>query len=116
MDLVGIEVLAATVGKTILVLGDMGEIGEMSGQFHDEIGGYAKSQGIHRLLTLGEASALAAHNFGSGGEHFSSLERLIKTLISELTPETTVLVKGSRFMRMERVADAIAVSPAAGGH
>ncbi|WP_300321368.1 UDP-N-acetylmuramoyl-tripeptide--D-alanyl-D-alanine ligase [Accumulibacter sp.] len=112
----GIEVLAATVGKTILVLGDMGEIGEMSGQFHDEIGGYAKSQGIDRLLTLGEASALAAHNFGSGGEHFSSLERLIKTLISELTPETTVLVKGSRFMRMERVADAIAVSPAAGGH
>jgi UDP-N-acetylmuramoyl-tripeptide--D-alanyl-D-alanine ligase len=66
-----IDVLAATIGQEVLVLGDMGEIGAMSGQFHDEIGGYAKSQGIDRLLALGEASALAAHNFGSGGEHFT---------------------------------------------
>jgi UDP-N-acetylmuramoyl-tripeptide--D-alanyl-D-alanine ligase len=49
--------------RSVLVLGDMGEIGEMSAQFHDEIGGYAKSQGIDRLFALGEASALAAHNF-----------------------------------------------------
>jgi UDP-N-acetylmuramoyl-tripeptide--D-alanyl-D-alanine ligase len=70
----GIDVLAATIGKKILVLGDMGEIGEMSAQFHDEIGGYAKSQGIDRLLALGEASALAAHNFGSGGEHFRQID------------------------------------------
>ncbi|WP_291995283.1 UDP-N-acetylmuramoyl-tripeptide--D-alanyl-D-alanine ligase [Candidatus Accumulibacter sp. ACC003] len=111
----GIDVLAATIGKTVLVLGDMGEIGEMSGQFHDEIGGYAKSQGVDRLLTLGEASALAAHNFGSGGEHFRSIDELISVLTAELTPETTVLVKGSRFMRMERVADAITL-PAAGGN
>lgn len=109
----GIDVLAATVGKKVLVLGDMGEIGEMSGQFHDEIGGYAKSQGIDRLLAIGDASALAAHNFGSGGEHFTSIDKLIEILSAELSAETTVLVKGSRFMRMERVADAIAV-PAAG--
>ncbi len=109
----GIDVLAATIGKKVLVLGDMGEIGEMSGQFHDEIGGYAKSQGVDRLLTIGEASALAAHNFGSGGEHFTSIDRLIEVLLAELSAETTVLVKGSRFMRMERVADALAV-PAAG--
>ena len=51
----GIDVLAATIGRKILVLGDMGEIGEASGQFHDEIGGYAKSQGIDRLLALGDA-------------------------------------------------------------
>ena len=103
----GIDVLAATIGKKILVLGDMGEIGEMSAQFHDEIGGYAKSQGVDRLLTLGEASALASHNFGAGGEHYASIDRLILSLTAELTPETTVLVKGSRFMRMERVANAI---------
>ena len=106
----GIDVLAAMIGKTILVLGDMGEIGEMSAQFHDEIGGYAKSQGIDRLLALGEASALAALNFGAGGEHFTEIDALINALSAELTPETTVLVKGSRFMRMERVADAISVS------
>ncbi len=111
----GIDVLAATIGKKILVLGDMGEIGEMSAQFHDEIGGYAKSQGIDLLLALGEASALAAHNFGSGGEHHHSVDRLVASLTPELTPETTVLVKGSRFMRMERVADALAVPSAAEG-
>ena len=70
----GIDVLAATVGRKLLVLGDMGEIGEMSGQFHDEVGGYAKSQGIDRLFAFGEASALAARNFGSGGQHFARLD------------------------------------------
>ena len=103
----GIDVLAATVGRKILVLGDMGEIGEMTGQFHDEIGGYAKSQGVDRLLAFGESSALAARNFGTGGEHFRKLEDLVAALLAELTPEAIVLVKGSRFMRMERVIDAI---------
>ncbi len=111
----GIDVLAATIGKKILVLGDMGEIGEMSAQFHDEIGGYAKSQGIDRLLALGEASALAAHNFGSGGEHYRQIDALIDALLAELTAQTTVLVKGSRFMRMERVVEAICVSSGEGG-
>lgn len=111
----GIDVLATTIGKKVLVLGDMGEIGEMSAQFHDEIGGYAKSQGIDRLFALGEASALAAHNFGSGGEHYTHVDQLIEALTAELTPETTVLVKGSRFMRMERVANAISVPAPEGG-
>jgi UDP-N-acetylmuramoyl-tripeptide--D-alanyl-D-alanine ligase len=61
------------------VLGDMGEIGDMTGQFHDEIGGYAKSQGIDRLFALGESSALAAHNFGAAAS-ISSLEDLIEAL------------------------------------
>ena len=103
----GIDVLAATVGRKIMVLGDMGEIGEMTAQFHDEIGGYAKSQGIDRLLAFGESSALAAHNFGVGGQHFKKIETLIEVLASELTPDTTALIKGSRFMRMERVVDAV---------
>ena len=111
----GIDVLAATIGKKVLVLGDMGEIGEMSAQFHDEIGGYAKSQGIDRLFALGEASALAAHNFGAGGEHYTHVDQLIEALTAELTPETTVLVKGSRFMRMERVTNAISVPAPEGG-
>ena len=106
----GIDVLAATIGRKILVLGDMGEIGEMTGQFHDEVGGYAKSQGIDRLLAIGESSALAARNFGAGGEHFRKIEDLIATLVGELTPDAIVLVKGSRFMRMERVVDAIAAA------
>lgn len=103
----GIDVLAATIGRKIVVLGDMGEIGDMSGQFHDEVGGYAKSQGVDLLLALGEWSALAAHNFGSGGRHFGTLKELLDVLVGELTPETTVLVKGSRYMQMERVVQAI---------
>lgn len=105
----GVDVLAATVGRKVLVLGDMGEIGAMSAQFHDEIGGYAKSQGVDRLLALGEASAVAVHNFGAGGIHFRKIDDLIEALRGELDAQTTVLVKGSRFMRMERVADAIAL-------
>lgn len=106
----GIDVLAATVGRKLLVLGDMGEIGEMAGQFHDEIGGYAKSQGVDRLYTLGEASELASHNFGSGGRHFRKIEALQEAVRAEMSPDTTVLVKGSRFMRMERISDAISVT------
>ena len=110
----GIDVLAATIGKKILVLGDMGEIGEMTGQFHDEVGGYAKSQGVDRLMALGESSALAAHNFGAGGQYFKSIDELIEAVVNELAPDTTVLIKGSRFMRMERVVEALA-APLSGG-
>jgi UDP-N-acetylmuramoyl-tripeptide--D-alanyl-D-alanine ligase len=106
----GIDVLAATIGRKILVLGDMGEIGEASGQYHDEIGGYAKSQGIDRLFALGDASQQAVRNFGEGARHFCNIEKLIATVDKELGPETTVLIKGSRFMKMERVADALAAA------
>ncbi|MCX7149686.1 MAG: UDP-N-acetylmuramoyl-tripeptide--D-alanyl-D-alanine ligase [Rhodocyclales bacterium] len=102
-----VDVLASVPGKRILVMGDMGEAGAAAGQFHDEIGGYAKSHGIDRLLCLGEMSVAAAHNFGEGGQHFLRLDDLVKTLLAELDPQTTVLVKGSRFMRMERVVGAI---------
>jgi UDP-N-acetylmuramoyl-tripeptide--D-alanyl-D-alanine ligase len=103
-----IDVLAAVPGRRILVMGDMGEAGVAAGQFHDEIGGYAKSHGIDRLLCLGEMSAAAAANFGEGGYRFKRVDDLVNTLLTELDPQTTVLVKGSRFMHMERVVEAIA--------
>lgn len=106
----GIDVLATTIGRKILVLGDMGEIGEASGQYHDEIGGYAKSQGVNLLFALGEATKAAVRNFGEGARHFCHVDKLIAALDKEAGPETTVLVKGSRFMKMERVADALAVA------
>ena len=103
----GIDVLAAMPGHTFLVFGDMGEIGERSAQAHDEIGGYAKSKGIDGLFALGEMAALAARNFGEGGQHFASVEALVAALLPRLDGDSVVLVKGSRFMRMERVADAL---------
>jgi UDP-N-acetylmuramoyl-tripeptide--D-alanyl-D-alanine ligase len=108
----GIDVLAATIGRKLLVLGDMGEIGEASGQYHDEIGGYAKSQGVDRLFALGDQAQLAVRNFGEGARHYCNVDKLIAAVDKELGPETTVLVKGSRFMKMERVADALAASVA----
>ena len=81
-----IDVLATTAGRKLLVLGDMGEIGAQAGQFHDEIGGYAKSQGIDQLFALGELAELAARNFGSGGRHFRSVDDLVAALRKELNP------------------------------
>lgn len=107
----GIDVLASTIGRKLLVLGDMGEIGEASGQYHDEIGGYAKSQGIDRLFALGDAAQQAVRNFGEGARHYCNVDKLIAAVDKELGPDTTVLVKGSRFMKMERVADALAAIP-----
>ncbi len=102
-----IDVLAALPGRKVFVIGDMGEVGVQTGQFHDEIGGYAKSMGIDRLLAIGEHSATAARNFGEGAQHFKNIAVLIEALRPLLDTNTTVLIKGSRFMRMERIADAI---------
>ena len=103
-----IDVLASLPGHTWLVLGDMGEVGGISAQVHDEIGGYAKSKGVDGLFALGEMSAIAVRNFGDGGHHFASAEALVKALVARLDADSVVLVKGSRFMRMERVVDALA--------
>ncbi|NMG45937.1 UDP-N-acetylmuramoyl-tripeptide--D-alanyl-D-alanine ligase [Aromatoleum toluvorans] len=103
-----IDVLASTTGRTVLVLGDMGEVGMTSAQLHDEVGGYAKSKGIDELYALGEMSAVAAHNFGEGGQRFATAEALIAALAPRLDANTVVLVKGSRFMRMERVTNGLA--------
>ena len=111
-----IEVLSSLPGRKILILGDMGEIGRQSAQYHDEVGGYAKSQGIDTLFTLGEASARAASNFGQGARHFKKIDEMITAALKELKPETTILVKGSRFMRMERVVDALILHPEGNKH
>jgi UDP-N-acetylmuramoyl-tripeptide--D-alanyl-D-alanine ligase len=110
-----IDVLAATPGRKILVLGDMGEIGGQAGQFHDEIGGYAKSQGVDRLLALGEHSELAARNFGAAAS-ISVARGAAGGAAPQLDGDTVVLVKGSRFMRMERVADAVAAGRRGNGN
>ena len=106
-----IDVLAALPGRKVLVLGDMGEVGRTSAQVHDEVGGYAKSKGIDALLTLGDMSALAARNFGEGGQHFGSPQALVEELAPSLGKDVAILVKGSRFMRMERVLEALLAMP-----
>lgn len=98
-----LAVLAATSGKKILVLGDMGELGASSVELHRTIGRDARQAGLDRLLTLGELSAYATQEFGPGGQHFDSLDDLLDATESMLDRDVTLLVKGSRFMHMERV-------------
>jgi UDP-N-acetylmuramoyl-tripeptide--D-alanyl-D-alanine ligase len=98
-----IAVLAAQPGTRVLVLGDMGELGSGGPALHAEMGVEAKRAGIDRLLALGDLSAEAVRAFGAGARHFADIEPLCDELNAMLAPGTTILVKGSRFMRMERV-------------
>ncbi len=100
-----IGVLAQAAGKRILVLGDMGELGDAAAIFHAEIGGEARRAGIEKLYALGTLSVNAAREFGGGAQHFERIEDLQAALEKELDANTTVLVKGSRFMKMERVVN-----------
>jgi UDP-N-acetylmuramoyl-tripeptide--D-alanyl-D-alanine ligase len=103
-----IKVLAATpANKRILVLGDMGEQGAKSVEMHRLVGAAARSSGIEHLLLLGKASVETANGYGAGAKHFESLESLLVALQPLLSANTTVLVKGSRFMAMERVVAAL---------
>ncbi len=112
-----IDVLAAEGGAKVLLLGDMGEVGERGAEFHLEIGHYARERGVDRLLAVGELSSACVAAFGEGARHFATVEALISAAQAELRPSTTILVKGSRFMRMERVVQALAGEPSsAGGH
>jgi UDP-N-acetylmuramoyl-tripeptide--D-alanyl-D-alanine ligase len=101
-----IGVLAQQHGKRVFVLGDMGELGAGAADFHAEIGADAKRAGIDRLYALGELSREAVRAFGDGAQHFASLDELLAELDRELEAGVTVLVKGSRFMKMERVVQA----------
>ena len=103
-----IDVLAAAdASRKVLVLGDMGEVGSEGPSFHEEIGRYAKAQGVDALLAIGELCRRAAATFGEGAVHFDSIDDLIAAANAEARPGTTLLVKGSRFMRMERVVAAL---------
>jgi UDP-N-acetylmuramoyl-tripeptide--D-alanyl-D-alanine ligase len=101
-----IDVLAACPGPTVLVLGDMGEVGEHGRDFHREVGAYAKTKSISALLALGEATRHAVEAFGPGARHFARVEDLLPHVTG-----SSILVKGSRFMKMERVVAALT-----GGH
>jgi len=103
-----IELLAALEGPRILVLGDMGEVGEQGPEFHAEIGGYARERGLHALLALGELTRDSVLAFSDPtGEHFVEIDTLINKARQLAGPGATVLVKGSRFMKMERVVQAL---------
>ena len=107
-----IDVLAELPGPRLLVLGDMGEVGEQGPAFHAEVGAYARERGVERLLAHGPLAIHAAMAFG-GGRHFADIEALTDAVRTNLAQCASIAVKGSRFMRMERVVEALTASAAA---
>ena len=100
-----IEVLAELPAPRLLVLGDMGEVGDQGPQFHTEAGSHARAAGIEQLFTLGAQSADASAAFGSAAQHFDNMAALQTAVQAQLPSVGSVLVKGSRFMKMEQVLD-----------
>jgi UDP-N-acetylmuramoyl-tripeptide--D-alanyl-D-alanine ligase len=94
-----IDVLAKVAGKRVLVLGDMGEVGTQGKEFHQEVAAYAAAAGIEHVLATGE---LAAHMIPHAS-HYKEFDALLQAVQAAATPDATVLIKGSRFMKMERV-------------
>jgi UDP-N-acetylmuramoyl-tripeptide--D-alanyl-D-alanine ligase len=111
----GLEVLRSLPGATWLVLGDMAELGEFAEDSHAHMGAYARDCGIKRLFALGPQSSRAVETFGSGAEWFADADSLIRRLQAELAPGVTVLIKGSRVNRLERVVQALTGGGAGSG-
>jgi UDP-N-acetylmuramoyl-tripeptide--D-alanyl-D-alanine ligase len=110
-----IDVLAQAAAPRVLVLGDMGEVGDQGLQFHEEIGRYARQRRIEHMLTLGDLAWHATAAFNASvlvsdelAEHFPDIEALKPAAAALSGPGATVLIKGSRFMKMERVVQHLA--------
>jgi UDP-N-acetylmuramoyl-tripeptide--D-alanyl-D-alanine ligase len=101
--------LSVFSGRHWLVLGDFAELGNESEQLHFKLGLDAKASGVERLLTVGLESKRASEAFGDGAQHFEDVNAVQQVLQSELSDSVTCLIKGSRFMQLDRLADALAV-------
>jgi UDP-N-acetylmuramoyl-tripeptide--D-alanyl-D-alanine ligase len=111
-----IDVLAQATDEGILVLGDMGEVGTEGKTFHQEIGAYARERGIAQLFTLGDLAQDAALAFGDAARHFENIDELQLALDACISSSSTVLIKGSRFMKMERVVAHLTQQQSTGNH
>ncbi len=101
-----IDVLAELPAPRLLVLGDMGEVGNQGPEFHAEVGAYAAERGIEALYTLGDLCRHAARAFGTA-RHFEDMDSLLAAVTHDVARFQSMVVKGSRFMKMERVVEAL---------
>ena len=101
-----IDVLAELPAPRLLVLGDMGEVGNQGPEFHAEVGAYAAERSIEALFTLGDLCVHSAQAFGTA-RHFKDMDSLLAVVTAQVDGFQSVVVKGSRFMKMERVVQAL---------
>lgn len=109
-----IDVLAELPAPQLLVIGDMGEVGGEGPQFHAEAGAHAKAAGVAHLFATGSQAVHACAAF-AGARHFSDMQALLDAVRQALPSVASVLVKGSRFMKMEQVVEAIAAAAPTSG-
>ena len=109
--LAAIAVLARYNGTRILVLGDMGELGDKAVDHHQQIGIAAAKAGIDALYTVGKYSQFASESFNEGALHFDSKTALLTHLKTAINRDTTLLIKGSRSAAMETIVNAITTAP-----
>ena len=102
-----LKVVCGLPGRSWLILGDMGELGDTSSRFHREAGAQARDLGIERLYGIGELASYAVKGFGAGARHFSLMDDLVDALRRDLQPGVVLLVKGSRSMALERVVNTL---------
>lgn len=103
-----LNTLAAFNGEHWLVLGDFGELGADNDMIHQQMGQQAREAGVSRLLTVGNSSKMAAKSFGEGAVHYEDIGVLQQQLQQELSKDVTCLIKGSRFMQLDKLADQLA--------
>ena len=104
-----VDILAAFPGRTVLVLGDIGELGEWAEQGHRDVGAYAAGK-VDALYAVGPLMRHAVAAFGAEGRHFADQASLIAALAAEQGPSTTLLIKGSRSAAMDKVVAALCAS------
>ena len=110
-----IDVLAGLPAPRWLILGDMGEVGDQGPAFHTEVGAYAGARGIEHLWAVGAQSAAAAAAHGAA-RHFDAMPALLAALAAEAPQAAAIVVKGSRFMQMERAVAALLAAAQGGRH
>ena len=100
---VAIDSLSEMSEPRLIVMGDMGEVGEQGLAFHAEAGEYAQNNGIQQLFAMGALSQEAVKHF-NGAQHFETIGALLTAVTDVICNMNSILIKGSRFMKMERVS------------
>ncbi|MFJ4384054.1 UDP-N-acetylmuramoyl-tripeptide--D-alanyl-D-alanine ligase [Pseudomonas sp. NPDC089408] len=101
-----IDILAGFSGRTVLVLGDIGELGQWAEEGHRQVGDYARGK-VNALYAVGSNMKHAVEAFGADGRHFATQAELIDAVSAENASDTTILIKGSRSAAMENVVAAL---------
>jgi UDP-N-acetylmuramoyl-tripeptide--D-alanyl-D-alanine ligase len=112
----GIDVLCSLPGEHWLVLGEMAELGPQEESSHIAIGDYARRAGITRVFAMGAAARHAVAAYGTRAHWFGDAAGLADAVAADIDTGVTVLIKGSRVNRLERVIDRLLVPGQAAGN